>query len=180
MGALCSITGDPSVFQLDFDNQFSGNAALELSMNEPFDLSLFPDMRHFDFASLLEGVPPNNDLFTNNAPPIDPILLGSDASIAFNGDEFINFEQTQPTSSRASSSTQPSTQYSTPAPALVPLPEQVKVPSPSPEPISNATYVPPSGASFSSQRRVAGSWPRAFAMESAGSPQPTQISASVN
>ncbi|KAF5370574.1 hypothetical protein D9758_002087 [Tetrapyrgos nigripes] len=181
MNAICSTTADPSVYQLAFDQHFLDGAPLELSLTGSLDPNFFPDMRHLDFSSLLDGVDNNFDFFGNgnNADPVITGALGSEYQTqSYNAEEYLNFEQDQPTSSSSSS-----TQFSTPDPSQSSVSNSTpNTVASTPNPVPTPSYTPPTGAAFSSQRRVAGTWSRSFAVEDTSSPQsqPAQIPTPVN
>lgn len=146
--AILSATGDPSIFELsNFDPQSlldhpTGQLEVSLGqMNFPGFEDSIPNMSDFPYFS---SQPYTTDIGPTELPgdfyfpPVDaPTSISHDFSGSYNADDFLNFD--------GNASDVSSSQSAPPA----------EEPSDTPRP-----YVPPSGAAFSSTRRVGGSWGR--------------------
>ncbi|KAJ6558559.1 hypothetical protein DFH09DRAFT_534876 [Mycena vulgaris] len=145
--AILSATGDPSIFQLsNFDPQTllsHPTGQLEVSLGQmafpAFDDPI-PNLSDFPYY-VPQPYSGSNEFGGNLAslfPPMEPQTAPPhEFGGNYNADDFINFDENS--SDAASSRPPPVEQRSSD---------------------TNRPYVPPSGASLSSTRRVAASWPR--------------------
>ncbi|KAJ6593691.1 hypothetical protein B0H19DRAFT_1056187 [Mycena capillaripes] len=152
--AILSATGDPSIFELsNFDPQSlldhpTGQLEVSLGqMNFPGFEDSIPNMSDFPYYQPYTADIGPTELpgdFTTYFPPMDPPTSAShDFGGSYNADDFLNFDGNGSDTSSSQS-----------APAA-------EEPSDAARP-----YVPPSGASLSSTRRVGGTWGRRPASES--------------
>lgn len=148
-------TNDPSVFQLCIDPEAlvsDPTGEVEVSLgNTAFSFGGQSDLFPHDFSSFQFDAP-GNDLLTplplalEQTPDFNTLFPLDNGAVEFNADDYLNYDA-------------PPQQI---PPSLLRPPVQVEQRAVDPPAPSAARYVPPSGAAFSSTRRVAASWKPPF------------------